>query len=244
MRRTALVCLALLAFASDARADGGGLGLATPSAGRHHLDSEGPSSEDEHRDTPRLDLFSTTLLPLSVGGGMHLDLIAGVFLRVQASLVISAYVDAVNDVGMSFGLWDAGTAVAVRELLTDALVLEGGIGLRPFDGPVELSVAYFMLWRQGVSPELLGLGDRTMSLTIYAVHPELGVRIPLGSWLVMRIAVGWVHRVGVDGHIGTRPDDGDDEEAARLAGQQTLNGWLDAHALGPTLGASLGLHFE
>lgn len=241
--RPALACLGLLLFAVPARADDGGRGLATPSVGRHHLDRDG-GADDPHRDTPQLDLFSTTIVPLSVGGGMHLDLVAGLFLRAQASVVIPAYIDAVNDVGMSAGIWDAGTAVAIRELLVDGLVLEGALGLRPFDGPVELSVAYFMLWQQGRTPTMLGLGDRTLSMTIYAVHPEIGVRVPLGSWLVFRLSLGWVHRVAVDARIGSRNDDGDDGEAARVAGEEVLRGWLDGNAMGPTLGASLGLHFE
>jgi hypothetical protein len=60
----------------------------------------------------------------------------------------------------------------------------------------------------------------------------------------MRISVGWVHAVATDARIGALPEDGEAEEAARLAGQDTIATWLSSYGMGPTLSASLGVHFE
>lgn len=247
MKRAVLALASILALTPSARAEGLGIDLASPARPTANDESPPPEAsahEDAHGETPQLDLMVTTLVPLAVGGAMQLDLLAGLFLRVQGSVIVPAYVDAINDVGQGYGVWDAGTAAAIDDLLVDAVIIEAAAGVRPFDGPLELSVAYFMLWREGTAPAMMGLGQRPLSVTVYAVHPELAVRMPLGSWLVMRIAVGWVHAVATDARIGALADDGDAEQAARAAGEATIGTWLSSYGMGPTLSGSLGFHFE
>jgi hypothetical protein len=241
------VLLALeLSGAPAALADGRGTDLASPAlptataaAIESHHDDGG-----EHGDGPRLDLLATTLVPLAVGGAMHLDLLAGFFLRVQASVVVPAYVDAINDVGQGYGVWDDGTASAISGLLVDAVIFEGAVGVRPGGGPLELSVAYFMFWREGSAPAMMGLGARPLSVTVYAVHPELTLRMPLTDVLVMRVSLGWVHAVGTDARLGRLPEDGEAEDAARSAAESTIASWPAEYGMGPTLSASVGIHFE
>lgn len=257
--RTLLGALAILALLpTAARADGGGLDLASPRAptGVAPATTEAPAHEaaheaasDEHheegpRDTPMLDLSAVTLVPLSVGGAMHLDLLAGIFVRVSGSVVIPAYVDAINDVGQSYGAWDATVAASLRELLVDSLVIEAAVGVRPLGGPFELSVAYFMLWSEGPAPAGMGLGERTMSVSIYAVHPELGIRIPMAGWIVMRVQLGWVHTVGVATTLGRSPTDDPTADALRTAAESSLADTVRSYGMGPSLAASVGIHFE
>lgn len=197
-----------------------------------------------HVPGPSFDLYATTLVPLALGGAMHFEMWEGIFVRVSGSVVIPAYVDAINDVGQSYGIWDDATSSSISELLVDSIVIDAAVGIRPLNGPIELSVAYFMLWSEGPGPRALGMQEQIMSVTVYAVHGELALRIPLGDALVMRLGLGWVHSVGRDVTLRAAEGESDEARAERTVVQTMLGEWISQYGMGPTVTAGLGIHFE
>lgn len=258
-RRAVIALLALsvtpvLGMASAARADDAGRRLASPF---RPADAHTPELVDHPATgtTPTpppspggpgvmLDLSATTLIPLAVGGAMQLEFWEGLFVRLSGSVIIPAYVDGINDVGQSYGIWDETTASAISELLVDAIVLEGGLGIRPLNGPLELSVSYFLLWSEGPGPAALAMQDQTLSLSVYAVHGELAIRMPLGDAIVMRIGVGWLHSVGRDVTIRAAPGESEEARLIRTTAETMVGSWISQYGMGPTLTAGLGIHFQ
>jgi hypothetical protein len=249
-RALLVLAVAVWLMPAPARADDGrALGSPWPAAPvadavpvddgeRAESSAPGPSSG------PSFDLSATTMVPLTVGGAMHFEIWEGIFLRVQGAVIVPAYVDGINDVGRGYGIWDEATASTLSEILVDSLVIESTVGIRPLGGPLELSVGHVLIWSEGPGPSSMSMQTQTLSISVHAVHAELGIRMPLGDALVMRIAAGWLHGVGQDVRISSSPGATAEEEAIRTGAESTMRDWIARYGMGPTLSASLGIHFE
>lgn len=230
------------------RADEGAHGLASPrlAAGHAVAGSDAARGRDSAAPEPEwgLDLVATTLLPLTVGGMMIVEMPGGIQVRVGAGVVVPVFVDGINDVGAAWSLWDDQTSSALSELLVDALVLEAALGIRPGRGPLELSVGYVLFWSECPAPRLASLEATALSVSAYAIHAELGVRAPVGDWVVFRVAVGWLHTLAQSVVAGMRDPSAPESEAVQAFVESTIGGWVMAYGLGPTLSASIGIHFQ
>lgn len=244
------LALAMLGGAAGAKAqdDAGAAALGRPSVAPDASASEASHAAlGAHHDTsPRpdfaLDVDAAATLPLVVGGTVALEVPGHVVFRVGAGIVPSAFVDAINEVGVGWGAYDAHSAQVASALLDDATFLEFGLALRPAGTPgIELAASYALLWSHRTLPmPLFGAppSDAGLDLTIDAIHGELAWQNEPVDHVYFRIAIGWAHCFA---HGVTIAGEGD------AATQATFHVLADAladaigrYAFGPTLAASLG----
>lgn len=247
MANAVLALLAASLAPSVALADGAESELAAPWAPvdvAAHEEAHDEAPPPAHASGLAFDLSAATLLPLAVGASMNFEIWEGIFLRVSGAVVIPAYVDGINDIGRGYGVWDEATASTLGEILVDSLVIQSSVGIRPLGGPLELSVGHLLFWSEGPGPTSMSMQSQTLSISVHAVHAELGIRMLLGDVLVMRIAAGWLHGVGQNVSLSSAPGATPEDEAIRTAAESMMRGWLAQYGMGPTLSASLGIHFE
>lgn len=241
--KTIVVVVAILLSASTTLAQDRAAALASPrppSTTPSEAPTEtAPSSGGGHEWS--FDLAAGTMLPLAVGGGLILGMPGGISARVWGGVVPSAYVDGMNDIGAAFGLWGEPTSDALTRVLQDSIVLEAGLGIQPGHAPLELVVSYVLFWSEGAAPALAGLSNADLSISVYALHVELGLCTPVGDLFVFRLALGWLHGLGRSVSVGMG-EPGHEEVAATM--EQIVDGWVATYGLGPTLSSSLALHFD
>jgi hypothetical protein len=243
----ALALSALCAVPAAARAD-------DPATGAHALGTPRPTAAAAtehahalHHDPAQfaLDLSAMTVLPLVVGGNLGLEVPGHIVVRVGAGMVPSAYLDAINQIGTGWGAYDTQSARMFSSVLTDALWLEFGLGIRPAGTPgIELDVSYAMLWaHRGLDMTQLGMaGEAGMDMTIDAIHGEVAWQNEIIDHVYFRIALGWAH--AFDHHVtfsGNHPDDATRAQLETAA--SALSATIGRYAFGPTLGSSLGVRF-
>ena len=238
--RPAVLLALLTLYPGPLWADDRASGLAPPRGDRADRDareSHGASASDDFA----FDLLVATVLPLTIGVTLLLEMPAGIQVRVSGGVVPPVYADAINDVGQAWSIWGDGTASALSEVLRDSIVLEAALGIRPGSGPLEVAVGYVLFWSEGPAPVLASAAAASLSVSAYAIHAELGVRAPIGDALVFRVAIGWLHTLAHD--VSLRPPESG--ASTELGPAESMIGdWIGRYGLGPTLSASFGAHFD
>ncbi len=192
-----------------------------------------------------LDISAMTILPLVIGGMVGFEVPGHVVIRVGGGFVPSAYLDALNSVAMDQGAYDGGSAQLASLLLSDATVLELGLGVRPWGTPgIELDVSYALLWshRRIDTAQLGGShGDAGLDLTIDAIHAELAWQTEPADFVYFRVAAGWAQAFD---HHASLAGAGDAARQTEMhSSADAVAAAVGSHAFGPTLGASLGVRF-
>ena len=84
----------------------------------------------------------------------------------------------------------------------------------------------------------LGCATAVHAADLVAI-PQLGLRIPIGDVLVVRLGLGWLHTVAQSVAVGMEDDSS--VEASPL--EAIVSDWIARYGFGPTLRLSVGLHF-
>jgi hypothetical protein len=197
----------------------------TASLGRH-LDAPllTAPSLDPLRDWS-LDVSAITSMPLSIGIEAQVETPLGVFGNLSVGHAPSAYLDAVDAMLQSSGVYGEDLNPLVSEIIGNgAWNVRLGVGVRPIEG-LELSVGYtFLHAATALTPDTLerttgerirvpGMTEVPMAINVHALHGRVGWRFVLEEHLVIRAALGWTHAVAVDARVDvpdvvrTRPND-------------------------------------
>jgi hypothetical protein len=190
------VALVLLAQSAVVAAENTGRVAATNSTVATPDAPSPMASPPPGRDNFALDVGATTLVPLSFGPELHVQLPAGIFAQVHLGWMPDLYSDALTDGLQNAGVYDATVGALVNGSFEGATTWRLGLGYKPFANyGLELGAAYVHVSMEGATntTEVMAVVPPEIAAEIADVTARTDdVRVNLDSSLHhMMLHVGW-----------------------------------------------------
>ena len=244
----------------------------SPQRAEDSLDASTPAPAPPDAATPapkseastRFDLGVATEAPLMIGAQATLELPYRILVQGEIGVVPAAYVDVIDGVLTSAGVYDATMSDLVRSTLQSSLVVRASAGLRPFsahgfeimggytlasiDGAVSASQAIEAV--SGVAmPVQIPDARIQLRTTVHSLHVSLGWRWVVADHFVVRASLAYLQSVGsssslaVPSSITAMPGVAAHVAQVSQIVDTTLSDSYAKYAKLPVMGLSLGYRF-
>ena len=199
-----------------------------------------------------------TIVPLTVGAKLTLEMPWRIRASVGAGWLPGGYVDLINAVVVAAGGYDENTARVIRSSLESSLILRFHLGWRPFRAygfVLEAGYGLVVLGGAVATEDLLSVAtgitpprepvshrDYDVSSTLHMVDLELSYRWVLGPGIVLRVGVGFSGTVGAQSHVSPRylPMRMGPVNTFTKAAENYLDDTYESYVFTPTITAAVG----
>ena len=199
----------------------------------------------------RTELGIDTQFPLSVGVVAMRERPSRVRLSGGVGFVPEAYAETINSVALAVNGYDQQTGVVVEQLLTQAPLVNLGVGWRPFGGLV-LTTGYQAIWLAADSvslgvdvPDQAGIeaSEVQVQSALHMATVALRWEASLAPHVRLHFSVGTAATLAADTSVRAESALSGVERAALTSSENELDQLLEERIHTPTLGMGMAYRF-